>query len=144
MFSFVRPTTTTPTGTRRLLDPRPVALGRVGAGAVLLVRPQLLPRTVGIDSATAARSSWLVQMLGAREVALGLGTLHELRRGDDRASRLWLSAGLLSDATDALVLAAAVRRGRLSRLPGLAAVALALSSVAVQGHAVFRSDPAGE
>lgn len=131
------------TPSRRLLDPRPVALGRVAAGGVLLTRPQLLPRLVGIDSATAGRTSWLVQMLGAREVALGLGTLHELRRGDTRASRLWLTAGLVSDATDALVVAAAVRRGRISRLPGLAAVAVAVSAVLVAGRSVLPGEGSG-
>ena len=136
MLRLTRPTPTP----RRLLDPRPVALGRLGVGAVLLARPQLLPRTVGIDSATAARTSWLVQMLGAREVALGLGALHELRRGDGRASRLWLTAGLLSDATDALVVTAALRRGRMDRLPALAAVAVAACAVVIQGHAVLQGD----
>ena len=135
MLRLTRPTPVT----RRWLDPRPVAIGRLAAGAVLLTRPGLLPRAVGIDSATAARTSWLIQMLGAREVALGLGALHELRRGDARASRLWLTAGLLSDATDALVVTAALRRGRMSRLPGLAAVAVAVSAVVIQGHAVVRS-----
>ena len=125
---------------RRLLDPRPVAVGRLTAGAVLLTRPQLLPRLVGIDSATAGRTSWLVQMLGAREIALGLGTLHELRRGDTRASRLWLTAGLISDATDALVVAAAVRRGRMSR-SGLLSVAVAASAVVIQGRAVLQGEP---
>ena len=136
MLRLTRPTP----ATRRLLDPKPVAVGRVAVGAVLLARPQLLPRTVGIDSATAARTSWQLQMLGAREVALGLGTLHELRRGDTRASRLWLAAGLLSDATDALVVTAALRRGQMSRLPGLAAVAVAVSAVAIQGHTIVQGD----
>ena len=136
MLSLVRPTSTT----HRLLAPRPVALGRAGAGVVMLARPSLLPRVIGIDSASAARTTWLVQMLGARELALGLGALHELRRGDGRAARVWLTAGLLSDTADALVMAAAVSRGKASKVPGLATICLALSSIVIQGDAVRRRD----
>ena len=124
---------------RRLATPRYVACGRVGAGAWMLTRPHRLPGLLGVDSATATRTSWSVQMLGAREVALGLGTLSSLRRGsNDRAARSWLAAGLLSDAADAVVLATAVRRGRVSMTPGLGVVVVAVLAAEVQFQALRR------
>jgi len=80
--------------------------------------------------------SWAVQMLGAREVALGLGTLAALRGGAGRGLRLWLMAGLLADATDAVVVWAAVGRGRLSRGSGTVLVAVAGAAAALQAKAV--------
>jgi hypothetical protein len=70
-------------------------------------------------------------MLGARELALGLGTRVALRRGDSRAARLWVAAGLLSDAVDAVVVSAAVARGRVSSRTGAAVVAVAAGATAL-------------
>jgi hypothetical protein len=71
-------------------------------------------------------------MLGARELALGLGTRVALRRGDDRVAGLWLAAGLLCDAVDAVVLTAAVARGRVSSRTGAALVAVAAGATALE------------
>lgn len=109
-----------------------LALGRVKVGTVMLAAPRAVPTALGVDSATSARVSWAVQMLGAREVALGLGTWIAVRRGDDRASRLWIMAGLVSDATDALVVGSAVIRGRVSKGAGAGVVAIATTASAVQ------------
>ena len=96
---------------------------RVGLGAVMVSRPLLVPRPLGFDSITATRVEWLVQMAGARDLALGAGTLAARRSG---AQRLWLIASLGSDVADALVLSKAVRRGHIGRLMGSA---VALSAV---------------
>lgn len=109
----------------RPLSTRTVAIGRTGVGATLLVRPRLVPELLGVDSASAARTSWAVQMLGAREVALGLGSLAS------KSGRLWTAAGLLADATDALVIGSSVARGRLRPSTGLLSVAVATTSSAV-------------
>jgi hypothetical protein len=111
------------------ITPAQLAAGRAGAGTVMVLRPRSLPQLLGVDSATAARTSWAIQMLGAREVALGLGTLAALRRPDRAASRLWLAGGLLSDAVDVLAVGGALARGRVRRGTGGAVLAVALGAV---------------
>jgi hypothetical protein len=115
--------------------PAQLAAGRTGAGVVMIVRPRTLPRLMGVDSATAARTGWVVQMLGAREIALGVGTLAALRRGD-RGARLWLAVGVLADGVDALAVAGALVKGRVSKGTGLGLLAVAGSAVALGVHAL--------
>ena len=115
-----------------LLSVERLALGRAAVGVSMLARPTLLPRLLGVDSATATRMAWSSQMLGAREVALGLGTWTALRQQNARAARLWLMAGLLSDGVDALAVGAAAAGGRLNRLAGAGVVAVAGGAVAAQ------------
>ena len=67
-------------------------------------------------------------MLGAREVAPGLGALAALRSGDRAAARSWVAAGALCDALDVLAVGAAVASGRLSKPVGGAVVASALGA----------------
>lgn len=123
----------------------PHALGalRVTLGVVMLARPMLVPRPLGVDRITADRVSWLVRMLGARDFALGAGTLLAIRSGQgtggDRAGLgSWLALSGVSDAVDALALARAVRRGHVGPVSGgLAAMsgvgAAALSALAILG-----------
>jgi hypothetical protein len=118
----------------RLLDPRGLAVGRTAVGLSMLARPGLVPAALGVDRATRDRMSWVVQMLGAREIALGLGALSA--RKDRRA---WLAAGLLSDAVDALAVTAALRRGQVGAVAGSALVAVAAGAAAVQVDALRRS-----
>jgi hypothetical protein len=113
-------------------------LGRAGAGAVMVLRPKALPGMLGVDSATSSRMGWAVQLLGARELALGLGSWVALRRPDVRAARVWLTAGLLSDAVDAVVLARAAGRGQVGGPIAAAAVAAAAVSTAL--HAATLAD----
>ena len=113
------------------MTPAHLALGRTGAGAVMVVRPRAVPQALGVDSATATRMAWAVQMLGAREIALGLGTYAALRSPDRAASRLWLAGGVLSDGVDAVAVAGALLKGRVSKGTGLAVVAVAASAVAL-------------
>lgn len=115
-----------------LMSVERLALGRAAIGVSMLARPTLLPRVLGVDSATAGRMRWSSQMLGAREVALGLGTWAALRQDNPRAVRIWLLAGLLSDAVDALAVGSAAASGRLNRLVGGGVVAVAGGAVAAQ------------
>lgn len=123
--------------------PAQLALGRTGAGGVMLVRPRTLPRLLGVDTATSARLGWVVQMLGAREVALGLGTLTALRRQDQVASRTWLAAGVLCDAVDVLAVGGALARGRVSRGSGAAVAAVAATAVVLGVRALQQADDVG-
>jgi len=127
---LTRPSTRRTAALSDLLAPARLAVGRTGAGAVMLARPRLMPRAMGVDSATAAKTAWLVQMLGAREIALGVGTLVTLRSGDARAARTWLAAGVVSDGLDAVAVGAAVLSGRLSKPVGGAVVVTALAAAA--------------
>ena len=90
---------------------RLVAAGRVALGVVMVARPDLLPRLLGVDSGTAGRMSWLGRMFGAREVALGAGLLAV---GPER-EREWLLGAALCDAVDAVAFAEAARRGVVRR-----------------------------
>ena len=120
--------------------PEHLAWGRTGAGLSMIVRPRLLPGLFGVDSATSARMGWSTQMLGARELALGLGTLAALHSPDRRAGRLWLVGGVLCDAVDAVVVGGALVRGRVSKAAGGAAVAVALTAVALGLRALGEDD----
>lgn len=123
------------------VSPAQLAVGRVGAGASMLVRPRTLPQLLGVDSATSARVGWVVQMLGVRDLALGVGTLISLRGGERAATRTWLTMGVLCDAVDGLAISGAMLRGRVSKAGGLAAVAVAAAAVAV-GAAALQEDEA--
>lgn len=120
--------------------PARLALGRTGAGAVMVARPRLMPQTMGVDSASAVKTAWVVQMLGAREIALGLGTLAALRSRDTRTARTWLAAGVLSDAVDVLAVGAAVLKGRVSKPVGGAVVLTALGATVAGLNALNRDE----
>jgi hypothetical protein len=126
-----------------LLSVERLSLARAAVGVSMITRPAMSPGLLGIDSATAARMAWNTQMLGGREVALGLGTWAALRR-DARSggsgARLWVMAGLLSDAVDALAIGAAVVRGRVSKPRGGVAVAAAGGAVYAQLEALLGAD----
>jgi hypothetical protein len=121
---------------RALVAPQQLAVGRTLLGLTMLAAPRLLPTTLGTPAAVADRVTWVVQMLGAREVALGLGSAYAVRAGGD--ARAWLAAGLLCDAVDAVALAAAAGSGRVGRRPGLAVVAVAGAAVVVQAAELAR------
>ena len=116
----------------RAVPARRLALGRAAIGTAMVARPRLVPGLLGVDSATSARMSWAMQMLGAREVVLGLGAWAALRSDDTRGHRLWLAAGALSDGLDALVVGAALLRGRLSSVAGTGVVASAALAAALE------------
>lgn len=101
-----------------LLRPRSVAAGRAALGVSMIVRPALVPGLVGVSPAASVETAWVVQMLGAREVALGVGLLAQ-------GGRVWTLAGVLCDTVDAAALVLAVRAGAVQRTGGGAIVAVA-------------------
>lgn len=115
-----------------------LGVGRAAVGTALLLRPGLVPGLLGVEAATSAHVVWVLQMLGAREVALGLGSVAAARAGGRPALRPWLLAGLFSDAVDALTVGAAVGSGRVRRGSGAALVAVAATAVAVEAAALGR------
>ena len=98
---------------------------RTGIGTVLLLAPHVLPQVLGVAADARARTTWLVQMLGGREVAMGAGVLTADRSGGARA---WAVAGSACDVVDALAIGAAVRRGAVSRTWGSAVAVSALAA----------------
>jgi uncharacterized membrane protein len=63
----------------------------------------------------------MVRAMGARDLAIGLGTLHALREGT--AARTWSLAGAASDLVDAAATILAIRRLGLRRALPLVVVA---------------------
>lgn len=93
---------------------RLLAFARIGLGVAMLALPGRALRAWLGDLDRPSRV--LVRGVGARDVALGVGTLRALDRGDPSA-REWVTASGACDATDALATLAAGRslplRGRL-------------------------------
>ena len=106
------------------------ALGwlRIAIGTGLVARPALLPRTLGVDMATARQVGWAGAMVGARDIALGAGLVTAARRGSD--CRPWLLAAAFSDAIDALAFSGAVLRGSAAPVTGLGGAVVAAGGVA--------------
>jgi hypothetical protein len=115
---------------KQLLDPRGLAAGRTAVGVSMLARPALIPTRLGVPTEAADQMTWAVRMLGAREVALGVGALVSRKE-----RRLWLAGGILSDAVDALAVGAALKQGRVKKLPGggLTGIALVATAVGLTG-----------
>jgi hypothetical protein len=89
-------------GTLRLLA-RGLAAGRVALGIALVAAPDVATRRwLGEASADDPGRQIAVRGLGARDVALGVGTLVALRGdGDLRRAAHWLEAGVVADLADA-------------------------------------------
>lgn len=98
---------------------RLIALGRLGLGAGLVVLPARVagPWVGGV--ADKPQGQVVAIGLGARDAALGLGTLRALRAGHGAPD--WIRAGMIADGADLL----ATLRHRDS-LPALAAPAVAV------------------
>lgn len=117
-------------GLLRALAPS-LGLGRTAVGLVMLARPRLVPEVLGTGAAAAAQTSWVLQMLGAREVALGLGAFRAGRTGSAAELRPWVAGGVLSDGVDAVAVAYALGRGHLRSPAAVGLVAVACTAVAI-------------
>ena len=118
VMSVVRPST----GSWEGQAVRGLAWARIGLGVVALVAPSVPAKPwVGADAARTSTQT-LARALGARDLALGLGTALASRH---RAPvRGWLEACALSDAGDALTTLIGWRsRPKLGRLGVLGAAA---------------------
>jgi hypothetical protein len=102
---------------------RLLSIGRIAIGGLLFVAPRRAARAWTTESNGSAISALAVRGLGARDVAIGMGTLAALEGGGD--SSRWLKAGAAADATDALSVLV-----NFGRLPGLRRTLLLASSAA--------------
>lgn len=112
-----------------MLTTRTLALGRAALGTGLLARPELLTRLLGVDAVTARRTSWVVRMFAARELALGAGTASAKGQpGGDH----WAAFSACADAGDVLALGLALRHRQVSTVPAVLALVTAAGAVGVQ------------
>ena len=101
-----------------------IGLARSAIGVGFFAAPVTALRVIGVDTATAARVSWLSRMTAARDAVLGAGTLRSVS-ADRGGASAWLLAGAVSDAVDAVVLVRAVQERRAGGLGAVAMVAAA-------------------
>lgn len=113
-----------------------IAAGRTAIAASIMAAPVMSARMLGTDTATAQRVSWLTRMMGVRDAAIGAGGVLAARKGGSAATP-WLLAGAASDLVDAVVLARALREGRIKGIvPTLTVPVAALTAVAGAAAAV--------
>ncbi len=107
-----------------------LALNRVAMGVRYLVRPSAAgPTWVGRRTARRAQAHVLTRGLAARDVALGIGALAAITRGDRVQARDWMCGHALADGVD--LIATVAVRDRLPRRGGSFATAMATGSTAI-------------
>jgi hypothetical protein len=126
------------------MEPRDMAIaqarGRMAFGAAFLAAPGLAARGWVGDDATRPGTRVISRAMGARDLALGLGTVIAIDRG--APVRGWLEASALSDAADFL---ATLAGGRALPPAGRAAVlVLAAGSAGVTAWLARAVDSEGE
>ncbi len=108
-----------------------LSLGRVGLGAVALVRPAAVSALLGLGTppgpGPAPTSSVVARLFGVRELALGLTTL----LAGPSSQRALLASGVLVDLGDAAACLAGRRSGDLSGLVAGPALGVALGAAAL-------------
>jgi hypothetical protein len=113
-------------GQRRL---RVTVLGigavRICAGLALGGAPRLFLRWER-DVPPTSSMTLLMRTVGIRDLALGVGTANSVRSGSTRDLRLWIGAGLLSDALD---VGAGLASTRTTGARGVASALIALPMV---------------
>jgi hypothetical protein len=112
--------------------------GRIVIGLGLIARPQMATGWVG-SAGERPGGQVLARALGARDAALGAGTLAAL--GGGQPLRPWVLGGLFCDATDLLATHAA--RQRLPRVAAPLIYALAGGAL-VAGLANVADSPASQ
>jgi hypothetical protein len=109
------------------MEPRNLAVGlaggRVAIGVVSLLAPGLVGRAMLGPAADSDATRLLLRVVGARDLALGVGVLAALDR--DRPVRGWLRASAVADGLDAAGSLLARRRLRPSVFPAAAGAASA-------------------
>jgi hypothetical protein len=132
---YVMPGDSVPQGRRFLSRAQGIgaAIGaaRVAVGVTCMVAPVTSVRVLGVDTATAKRVTYLARLAAARDIALGAGALADVRRG---AGPGWLLAGAGTDVADALLIAGALRSGKVR---GFGASGIALGALASAGMGLW-------
>jgi hypothetical protein len=100
-----------------------MAAGRIAVGVALTVAPGTAGRRWIGPSATDPSVKVMTRAMGARDLALGFGTLRAIE--DGAPLRTWAVLGVLSDGVDAVATLLALRRLGRGALPVLATATLA-------------------
>jgi hypothetical protein len=114
-----------------------LARARIGIGVAAMGVPGLGARALSGRSAAGLEPP-LIRMLGARDLALGLGTVIALDRG--AAVRGWLEASALADTADCV--SSLLGRSRLASRAFAVNLVLAGGSAAAGVYLSRRLDPA--
>ena len=77
-----------------------LSIARVGVGTALLLAPQRMGRNWVGSVADDPRAALVIRGFGARDLALGLGTLRALSRNEPLTG--WVQMAALGDACDAV------------------------------------------
>jgi hypothetical protein len=123
-----------------------ISLGRLVFGIVFIANPKIMDRGWIGKQARLPGAQVLTAAVGARDVALGLGGLQALARGDGSA-RPWLGAAALCDAVDFGATRAAggtIPSQARTRVLWIAAVSSLLSAAAAAGNGPSVGGPPAE
>jgi hypothetical protein len=80
-----------------------VARGRIVMGLAMLILPGVMLRLLFGRNASTSTARVMARMFGAREVALGVGTVTSVKEHTQDAE--WVSASAMADAVDGLAMA---------------------------------------
>ena len=123
------------------MEARALAIGtaraRIAIGVAGVVAPGAAARMMGGKSAADGLTPLFVRMVGARDIALGLGTVVALDRG--APVRGWLEGSALADAADGV--ASLLGRDRLKPWALRTTVAVATGSAVFGPLLAKRLDP---
>jgi hypothetical protein len=112
-----------------------ISLGRFVFGVAFIAEPKLMERAWIGKQARLPGAQLLARAVGARDLALGLGGLQALKRGDGSA-RPWLAAASVCDAVDfgaTLAAGRGIPRQARNGVLAIAGVFSLLSAVAACG-----------
>jgi hypothetical protein len=114
-----------------------LARGRIAIGAVSLLAPGLVGRTITGRGGSEGGTRLFLRMVGARDLGLGLGVLVALDRS--APVRGWLEASAVVDGLDAAACLLARHHIRASVFPG--AVGLATAGALLSAWLAPQLDP---
>lgn len=119
----------------------PIAITRLGLGIWMVARPGDLSRLLRPQGASERSGSWLGRMLGAREVALAVGTLIAVGQAEDTPGvhRSWAVAAIIADAGDVAALSVAARIGEVRPVLAALGAGSALVSVGLAAGSLRRT-----
>jgi hypothetical protein len=115
-----------------------LARGRIAIGAVSLLAPGLVGRTITGRGGSEGGTRLFLRMVGARDLGLGLGVLVALDRS--APVRGWLEASAVVDGLDAAACLLSRHHIRASVFPG--AVGLATAGALLSAWLAPQLDPA--
>jgi hypothetical protein len=101
-----------------------LSIARVGVGTALLLAPRRMGRNWVGSAVDDPRAALVIRGFGARDLALGLGTLRAMQRDEPLTG--WVQMAALGDACDAIAgLAGASSVGLVRTIPTVVSAAVA-------------------